>query len=141
MKLSNLVVSRGELVVTDALTDANGQAEVTLAASSDDIGAGIASVTVLGDDNDLLADSLNFEIQSADAVEEDVVRIGYFEAGTFVEGVLGVSGLNAEDNVVISAGATLGLLVGLADELGEPIIGSTPITFISNCASDGRAQP
>ena len=133
-------VSRGELVVTDALTDANGQAEVTLAASSDDIGAGIASVTVLGDDNDLLADSLNFEIQSADAVEEDVVRIGYFEAGTFVEGVLGVSGLNAEDNVVISAGATLGLLVGLADELGEPIIGSTPITFISNCASDGRAS-
>lgn len=133
-------VTRGELIITDALTNANGQAEVTLAAISDDIGAAIASATVLGDDNGLLSDSVNFEIQSADAVEEDVVRIGYFEGSTFVEGVLGVSGLDAQSDVVISAGATLGLQVGLADAVGDPIIGSTPITFVSNCALDGRAS-
>lgn len=133
-------VSRGELAVTDALTNSNGHAEVILAASDDNIGAGIANATVLGDDNGLLADSLNFEIQSPDAVEEDVVRIGYFEGGNFVEGVLGVSGLGAQDNVVIGAGATVGLLVGLADAAGDPIIGSTPITFVSNCALDGRAN-
>ena len=131
-------VTRGVLDVTDALTDENGSAEVTLSAA-DSLGAAIATATLLGDDTGLLADSINFEIQPAGAVEEDVVRIGYFEDSTFVEGVLGVSGLAADANVSISAGATLGLIIGLADENGNPIISSTPVTFSSSCVTEGRA--
>ena len=133
-------VTRGDLEVTDALTNENGQAEVTLAATADNIGAAIATATLLGDDTGLLTDSVNFEIQPAGAVEEDVVRIGYFDdASSFVEGVLGVSGLAADASVSISAGATLGLLVGLADANGNPIRSSTPVSFTSSCVTEGRA--
>lgn len=131
--------TRGILPIPDALTNAQGQAEVQLSAELTDIGAAIASVNILGDDTGLIVDSINFEIQSVDAVEEDVVRIGYFDGDVFNEGVLGVTGFANQDDVLISAGATLGLQVGLADANDQPIIGSTPITFTSSCVVDGRA--
>ncbi|MBT0586889.1 Ig-like protein, group 1 [Alteromonas oceanisediminis] len=132
-------VTRGELSITDALTNAQGSAETQLSAAPDSVGAGIATITVAGDDTGQQTATLNYEIQSVDAVEEDTVRIGYFEGADFVEGVLGVSGLAADEDVVISAGATLGLSVGLADSEGNPIIGSTPISFTSSCVTDGKA--
>ncbi|WP_100643551.1 Ig-like domain-containing protein [Alteromonas facilis] len=132
-------VTRGNLAITDVLTNAQGMAEVVLTAETDNIGAGIATVTIFGDDTDSLVNTLNYEIQSVDAVEQDVVRIGYFENDVFFEDVLGVTGASSEQDIVIGAGATLGLLVGLADADDNPIVGSTPITFSSSCVTDGKA--
>jgi hypothetical protein len=132
-------VTRGQLSITDALTNDNGQAEVQLTGIATDLGAGIANASVSDDTAGLLNDTLNFEVQSVDVVEEDVVRIGYFDGETFIEGALGVNGLSANETVSISAGATLGLLVGLADASGAPILSTTPISFSSACATDGRA--
>ncbi|WP_100657734.1 Ig-like domain-containing protein [Alteromonas flava] len=133
-------VTRGDLPVTDALTNQQGIAEVIVRGEETSIGAGIASVSALDDSNTPLVDTLNYEVQSVDAVEEEVVRIGYFDGDTFIEGVLGVNGVGSEQDVVIGAGATLGLLVGLADSEGNPIVGSTPITFASSCTLEGRAS-
>ncbi len=132
--------TRGELTVTDALTNGDGEAEVLLNGLVDDVGAGIASVSLLQDNSDPLVDALNFEVQSVDAVEEDVVRIGYFDGANFIEGVLGVNGVDSDADVIIGAGATLGLLVGLADADDAPIVGSTPITFTSSCVQENRAN-
>lgn len=131
--------SRGSLPVTDALTNASGIAEVVLNGDETSIGAAIATVTLLGDDTGTLVDAINYEIQSVDAVEEDVVRLGYFDGTDFIEGIIGVSGIASDADVSISAGATLGLQVGLADSTGQPIVGSTPISFTSSCVVEQRA--
>lgn len=133
-------VTRGELTVSDALTNSDGEAEVLLNGQLDNVGAGIASVSLLQSNSEALVDTVNFEIQSVDAVEEDVVRIGYFDGADFIEGVLGVNGVDSATDVVIGAGATLGLLVGLADADDAPIVGSTPITFTSSCVQENRAS-
>ncbi|MDM7859123.1 Ig-like protein, group 1 [Alteromonas sp. ASW11-36] len=131
--------SRGLLPITDALTNSSGIAEVVLNGDESNIGAAIATVTLLGDDTGTLVDTINYEIQSVDAVEEDVVRIGYFDSTNFLEGVIGVNGIASDADVTISAGATLGLQVGLADSNDQPIVGSTPISFTSSCVLEQRA--
>ncbi|MGY0649558.1 MAG: Ig-like domain-containing protein, partial [Paraglaciecola chathamensis] len=107
---------RGTLNTDSALTDSNGVAQVTLSATDSDIGAGVATAIAVVNDVDL-ASSLNYEIQAAGAISEQVIRLGYFdEDNVFIENQLGVSTRNTGGDVEISAGGTLGLSIALVDE-------------------------
>jgi hypothetical protein len=47
-----------------------------------------------------LVDSINVEIQSTDAVDEQVIRLGYFiQDNVFVEGEIGVFSEDSDGNV------------------------------------------
>ena len=129
----------GTLNTDSALTDSNGVAQVTLSATDDDIGAGVATATAVVNDIDL-ASSLNYEVQSAGAISEQLIRLGYFDdSGVFVENQMGVSARSAAGDVEISAGGTLGLSIALVDENDQRILTQTPVTFSSNCVTDGFA--
>jgi hypothetical protein len=67
------------------------------------------------------------------------VRFGYFDGATFVEGIIGFVSATATDEVTISSGVTLGILVGLADQNDQPITTSTPVTFTSRCVQNLEA--
>ncbi|MDU0353104.1 Ig-like protein, group 1 [Paraglaciecola aquimarina] len=130
----------GSLTTSTALTDDHGIAQVTLSATDADVSAGIATATAVVNDIDL-ASSLNYEIQAAGAIGEQVIRLGHFdENGQFVENQMGVSTRNNAGDVEISAGGTLGLSIALVDENDQRILTQTPVTFTSNCVADGLAS-
>ncbi|GAC34127.1 Ig-like domain-containing protein [Paraglaciecola polaris] len=130
---------RGTLNTDSALTDNNGVAQVTLTAVDSDIGAGVATAIAVVNDIDL-ASSLNYEVQAAGAISEQMIRLGYFdEDGVFIENQLAVSTRNTAGDVEISAGGTLGIAIALVDENDQRILTQTPITFSSNCVADGFA--
>ncbi|MCF2947351.1 Ig-like domain-containing protein [Paraglaciecola aquimarina] len=144
--LSGVVVTfnaqRGTLNTDSALTDAHGIAQVTLSAANEDIGAAVATASAMVNDIDL-ASSLNYEVQAAGAISEQVIRLGHFDDnGAFIENQLGVSAsaLDTASNVEISAGGTLGLTIALVDENDQRILTQTPVTFTSNCVADGFAN-
>lgn len=135
----NFTTGKGNLSVNDALTDNAGTAQVTLTPEELDIGAAVVSALVLVNDEELLA-SLNFEIIASDAVNEQIIRVGHFNAnGEFVENELGISAADPDGNVEISAGATLGISLALVDENEQRILSQTPISFTSSCVEDGFA--
>ena len=130
---------RGTLNTDSALTDSNGVAQVTLSATDSDIGAGVITATAEVNAVDL-ASSLNYEIQAAGAISEQIIRLGYFDDnGVFIENQLGVSARNSAGDVEISAGGTLGVSIALVDENDQRILTQTPVTFSSNCVTDGFA--
>jgi hypothetical protein len=133
------IAQRGELVITSALTNANGVAQVTLNGSATDLGAGTASAQIQLDDTDLLA-SINYEIQSASINVQDTVRLGYFDGELFIDNALGIIGEAADANVELSAGATLGFTLALVDQNGQRILSQTPVSFSSSCVSSGLAN-
>tara|TARA_R110000751_G_C13795394_1_gene483389 strand:+ start:11698 stop:14133 length:2436 start_codon:yes stop_codon:yes gene_type:complete len=142
--VENLIVTftagKGSLNTTDALTDNSGTAQVTLTPEDGDIGAAALSALTLVNGEELLA-SLNFEIQALDNVNEQIIRVGHFNSdGVFVENTLGISATDANGNVEISAGATLGVSLAIVDENDQRILTQTPITFTSSCAEDGFAN-
>jgi hypothetical protein len=67
------------------------------------------------------------------------VRFGYFEDGIFIENTIGLGNASATDEVSISAGATLGVIVALVDENDQVIPTSTPVSFTSRCVQGGDA--
>lgn len=141
--LENIIVDftagRGSLSTTDALTDNSGTAQVTLTPLDSDIGAASVTALTLINGAELLA-SVNFEIQSADAITEQTIRIGHFNAdGVFVENEIGISTADLSGNVEISAGATLGVSLAIVDENDQRILTQTPITFTSTCSQSGFA--
>jgi hypothetical protein len=143
MPISGVIVTynaeRGSINTDSALTDANGIAQVTLSATDSEIGAGVATAIARVDGIDL-ASSLNYEVQVAGAINEQIIRLGYFDAdGVFIENQLGVSTGNSSGSVEISAGGTFGLSIVLVDENDQRILTQTPVTFSSNCVTDGFA--
>lgn len=141
--LSNNIVTfaaaAGNLATTTALTN-SGIAQVALTATNADIGAAIASVQTTID-GITYSNSMNYEIQSSNAVDQDNIQFGHFNAsGQFVANQLGVSVQDAQGNVTISAGATLGLSAALVDAQGNRLIAPTPITFTSNCVANNLAS-
>lgn len=134
--LSNEIVtfqtSNGELTITDALTNSEGLASTQIITEAATIGAANISATI-EIANAVVSDSSNFEV-FADAQVQDVVRIGHIENGIFVENQLGVNGFAQDQDVVISAGATLGVYVDLVDSNDQLISNNIPVTFSSNCA-------
>ncbi len=135
-------VTNGALTLSpnSALTTDAGFATVTLNTMDSDQGA----FTVQGDvevDGVSVSDALNFEIQTSDTIIDDgQIRFGHFNAqGTFVEGVVGSTVENAQGNVEISAGATVGFSVALVNSSGNRVLTPTPVTFSSNCVANNQA--
>ena len=132
------IAERGDLVITSALTNNNGIAQVTLNGSSADLGAGTASAQAQLGDIDLLA-NVNYEIQSANTNNQDTLRLGYFDGDIFIDNALGILGVTADANVELSAGATLGFTLALVDQNGQRVLTQTPVNFSSNCVTSGLA--
>ncbi|GBL04530.1 Ig-like protein, group 1 [Glaciecola sp. KUL10] len=132
--LTNQIVSfqtsNGELTLSDTLTNENAIASTQILTENAVFGAGTITASLQNDE--LTTAALNFEIFERDQVQE-VVRIGSFANSVFNENVLGISGFNAEDEISISAGATLGVFVDLVDANDVPIASNIPISFTSNC--------
>jgi len=140
--LSNNIIefsaAAGNLATTSALTN-NGIAQVVLTATDTDIGAAIASVQT-SIDGITYSNTMNYEIQSSDAVDQENIQFGHFNnSGQFVADQLGVSTQDQQGNVIISAGATLGLSAALVDAQGNRLITPTPISFASNCVANSLA--
>ena len=129
----------GELSPANSLTLENGEATTILSANEGDLGAGL--LTAQFDQQDTtVAESINFQIFAADTVQEQLLRFGHFNTqGNFIEGVLGVSVEDANGDVTISAGATLGLSAAIVDQEDQRVVPPTPISFSSNCVSNGLA--
>lgn len=126
----------GSLNTTTGLTNAQGTAAVTLNGDGD-IGAGVASASLLNEEEVISSSRINYEVIDADAViVDDTVRVGYFnENNEFIDGKIKLS---IEGNE-ISAGGTLGLTVDLVDSNDVRINAPTPVTFNSNCVQSGNA--
>jgi hypothetical protein len=136
----NFTTGKGSLNTSDALTDSSGTAQVTLMPTDLDIGAAVVSALTSVNGKELLA-SLNFEIQSPDAISEQIIRVGHYNVDdVFVENELGISASDAQGNVEISAGATLGISLAIVDENDQRILTQTPVTFTSSCVEGGFAS-
>ena len=124
---------------TTALTNISGVAEVDLSATETDLGA--YAIQAQATINDILiSNSMNFEVRSAGAVVDSETRFGHFNNdGVFVEGIVGSSIADENNDVVISAGATTGFDVALVDENDQRITTPTPISFTSTCVANGEA--
>lgn len=135
----SFTAQRGVLSTDSALTDNEGVAQVTLTATDSDNGAGIASAQA-SIDSLALSGALNYEIQSVDAINQQNIRVGHFDDdNVFVPNLIGVSLRDANGDVTISAGATLGLSVAIVDDKDQRILTQTPISFSSNCVAGGLA--
>lgn len=131
---------KGSLNTSEALTNNMGIAQVTLSALETELGALVISAQTQINDIQLL-DAINVEIQSADVVDDQVIRLGYFtQDNIFVEGEIGASSQDNTGNVQVSAGGTFGLSVGIVDHNGQRILTPTPINFTSSCVADGKAS-
>ena len=128
----------GAVSVTQALTNDQGIALATLTTSELELGAASISATFTVNEESV-SNSLNFEVQSIDTVNDNIVRFGYFEDGVFIENMIGLGNASATDEVSISAGATLGVMVALVDENDQVIPTSTPVSFTSRCVQSGDA--
>lgn len=128
----------GAVSVTQALTNDQGIALATLTTSELELGAASISAT-FSINGESVSNSLNFEVQSIDTVNDNIVRFGYFEDGVFIENMIGLGNASATDEVSISAGATLGVMVALVDENDQVIPTSTPVSFTSRCVQSGDA--
>ncbi|MFT6896105.1 MAG: hypothetical protein ACJA13_000502 [Paraglaciecola sp.] len=136
----SFTAQRGTLNTDSALTDNNGVAQVTLAASDIDIGAGVASAQA-SIDSLALSGALNYEVQSVNAIDQQNIRLGHFDDdNVFVPNLIGVSTRDINGDVTISAGATLGLSVAIVDDKDQRILTQTPISFSSNCVADALAS-
>jgi Bacterial Ig-like domain (group 1) len=129
------------LSTASALTSNLGVAKVTLSATATSLGA--AAVTALTTVNTVpVSAQLNYEIISANTnVTNNLVRLGYFDTNNqFVEGQLGVSITpDANGQIHISAGGTLGVSLALVDQNTQRIMSQTQVNFTSTCVAGQRA--
>lgn len=126
----------GVLNANTALTNAQGIANVTLSSVDNGVGAGIVTATY-SQNGSSVNNQFNYQIVSSETIIDSQVRLGYFdESNTFVEGKIKLS---VADNT-ISAGGTLGLSVTLLNETDELVLTPTPVTFTSNCVTNGNAS-
>lgn len=131
--------SLGEFSPTSALTSEEGIAQTQLTAIDGSLGADIV-VVQYEQDAEVYSDSLNYQILSEDEISADIVRFGSFDStGEFVEGQLGVTGQDADADISISAGATLGFSVAIVDENDERILTPTTVSFSTTCVENGLA--
>ncbi|AGH47429.1 Ig-like domain-containing protein [Paraglaciecola psychrophila] len=136
----NFVTGKGVLNTSDALTDSQGVAEVSLSTEISELGAAVATAQARVNNVDLVS-SLNFEVQSVDAISDQIIRVGHFTTnGVFVENVIGVSATNTNGDAEISAGATLGLSIALVDQNGQRFLTPSPVSFTSTCVEANRSS-
>jgi hypothetical protein len=113
---------------------------VSLSTEISELGAAVATAQARINNVDLVS-SLNFEIQSVDAISDQIIRVGHFTANeVFVENVIGVSATNTNGDAEISAGATLGLSIALVDQNGQRFLTPSPISLTSTCVEADRSS-
>jgi len=131
-EIINFSVDIGSLSVGSALTNENGQATVSLSGNSI-TGAGVIIVNL--NNNSAVSNRMNYQVLSTDSTGVDIL-IGHFDGNNeFLEGDI----KSSIDNVIISAGGTLGVSVDLVDSNHERINTPTAVTFTSNCILNGNA--
>ena len=131
---------KGNLNTSEALTNKMGIAQVSLSAIETDLGALVVSAQTQINDVQIL-DAINVEIQSADIVDAQVIRLGSFtQDDIFVAGEIGASSQDSSGYLQVSAGGTFGLSVGIVDQNGQRILTQTHINFTSSCVTDGKAS-
>jgi hypothetical protein len=136
----NFVTGKGVLNTSDALTDGQGVAQVSLSAEISELGASVATAQARVNNVDVVS-SLNFEIQSVDAISDQIIRVGHFTVNdVFVENIIGVSTTNINGDAEISAGATLGLSIALVDQSGQRFLTPSPVSFTSTCVEANRSS-
>ena len=132
-EIINFSADIGVLAASNALTNENGHATVTLVGDTN-IGAGVIAISLESDSS--ISAQMNYQILPADSVLLDDVRLGYFnDSNEFVEGEIKLS---IADNT-ISAGGTLGLSVELIDSENNYINTPTTVSFTSNCVINETA--
>lgn len=132
-EIVNFSADIGVLTATNALTNENGNATVTLEGDNA-IGAGVIAISLENDSS--ISAQMNYQILPADSVLLDDVRLGYFnDSNEFIEGEIKLS---IADNT-ISAGGTLGLSVELIDSENNYINTPTTVSFTSNCVINETA--
>ena len=137
-QIVTFIAPRGELSISSALTDANGVASVPLNGNAADLGAATASAQIQLNDRELVA-SVNYAITPATETNQDTIYLGYFDGDTFIEGTLGILGAAQNEDVELSAGATLGFTLALVNQNGERVLTQTPVTFSSGCVNNNLA--
>jgi hypothetical protein len=136
----NFVTGKGVLNTSDALTDGQGVAQVSLSTEISELGASIATAQARVNNVELVS-SLNFEVQSVDAISDQIIRVGHFTSNNvFVENIIGVSATNTNGDAEISAGATLGLSIALVDQNGQRFLTPSPVSFTSTCVEANRSS-
>jgi hypothetical protein len=121
------------------LTNEEGLAQTQFSANVGDLGADTITAQLIVNGT-IISNDFVYQILSDDAIQSELVRIGHFDsAGQFVENELGVTTEDANGDVAISAGATLGVSVALVDQNEQRIITPTTVTFSSNCVQSGLA--
>ncbi len=131
-EIINFSVDTGSLGASSALTNENGQASVTLSGNNV-TGAGVIIVNL--NNNSAVSNRMNYQILPADSTFDDIL-IGYFDdSNDFLEGNI----KSSIDNVIISAGGTLGVSVDLVNSNHDRINTPTAVTFTSNCILNGNA--
>lgn len=126
------------LTPATALTSETGVAQVSYTPAESELGAHSMSVTASVDGVSLTGSSL-YEVIAKDAIgTEDTLKLGHFNNGAFVEGVLKTTlTANADGKYVVSAGGTFGVTASLVSEASDGTITAvqTPssISFSSDC--------
>ena len=120
----------GEINPATALTDSDGVATFQVTAGDNTLGAGTIEVSVDSPDEGEppFTQTISFQVGSAG------LRLGHFEDGVFMDGVIGVDSPN-----LATAGTAL-LRIDLVDEDGEPSSATETINLTSGCAANGLAE-
>lgn len=121
-----------------ALTNSSGVSEIAMTATDADLGAYALQVTTTVDTIEI-SNSVNFEVQASGTIE-GTIRAGTFDNnGDFFEGVVGSDLADAGEDVIVSAGATIGFTVTLIDETDALLTTPTTVSFTSNCVENNEA--
>ncbi|MEJ2531296.1 MAG: hypothetical protein P8Y92_05805, partial [Halioglobus sp.] len=119
----------GEITPATSLTDGNGEATFQITAG-DTLGAGTIEVSVDSPDEGEppFTQTISFQVGSAG------LRLGHFEDGVFIDGVIGVDSPN------LSTAGTALLRIDLVDEDGDLSSATETINLTSGCAANGLAD-
>ncbi len=124
-----LTTTKGSFRNSDGtgLTDSQGQAEFTLEVEAGDVGAGQISFEIEGEVLDTL---FTFSIGAPDSI-----KLGSFQGGVFLEGVL-LTSLAAGEELSVGASTTITAELAVMGDSGvyEAYDSDTAITFASRCA-------
>lgn len=111
-----------------ALTDAQGIASFRVEAGGDK-GASSIVISVNNEDGSPpTTETVNFQ------VGETGLRIGFFDNGTFVDGLIGIS----PEGPISSEGQAI-LSLAIVEQNGQPVQGAENLRINSPCLNDGRA--
>ena len=142
-EIVNYTIENGSISASSALTGLDGEASVDLTGTALNVGAGIATATAVVK-GQTVTGTFNYELSTTGSADSNVAKFGYFkdpnDKTSFVEGEIGTTlPLDANKEVSLSAGGTLGLNVVLVDANNDRSTSPTPVTFSSTCQANTQA--